>query len=111
MSPSSADEPSLALNKSEDAEASLRSSIYEHLLGKIESKVVRVGIIGLGYVGLPLARAFSDLGIAVLGFDIDPVKIDKLNRGESYIGHIPDTVIRQMRERQFEATVRLPAAR
>jgi UDP-N-acetyl-D-glucosamine dehydrogenase len=105
MSPSYADEPSLAFNKSEGAGASLLSLIHEQLLDKIETKAVRVGIIGLGYVGLPLARAFSDRGIAVLGFDVDQFKIDKLERGESYIGHIPDTAIGQMRERKFEATV------
>jgi UDP-N-acetyl-D-glucosamine dehydrogenase len=95
---------SLALNRSEDAGASLRSLIYEQLLEKIETTVARVGIIGLGYVGLPLACAFSDRGIAVLGFDVDASKIEKLERGESYIGHIPDSAIGQMRERKFEAT-------
>jgi UDP-N-acetyl-D-glucosamine dehydrogenase len=64
-----------------------------------------VGIIGLGYVGLPLARAFSDRGIAVLGFDVDPAKVERLARGESYIKHISAETICQMRERQFEATV------
>ena len=66
---------------------------------------MRVGIIGLGYVGLPLARAFSDRGIAVLGFDVDPAKVARLERGESYIGHISDARFGQMRERRFEATV------
>jgi UDP-N-acetyl-D-glucosamine dehydrogenase len=74
------------------------------LLSKIESGAVRVGIIGLGYVGLPLARAFAEHGIAVLGFDVDPAKIAKLERGQSYIGHIPDALIRQMHEQGFEAT-------
>jgi UDP-N-acetyl-D-glucosamine dehydrogenase len=74
------------------------------LLSRIESGSVRVGIIGLGYVGLPLARAFAERGIAVLGFDVDPVKIAKLERGESYIGHISEATIRQMREHKFEAT-------
>ena len=50
-------------------------------LAKIESGTVRVGIIGLGYVGLPLARAFAERGIAVLGFDVDPAKVAKLERG------------------------------
>ena len=77
---------------------------HQRLLSKIESGTVRVGIIGLGYVGLPLARAFADRGIAVLGFDVDPAKVAKLERGESYIGHIPDATIRQMREQRFEAT-------
>jgi len=74
------------------------------LLSKIESGSVRVGIIGLGYVGLPLAQAFAEKGIAVLGFDVDAAKVDKLNRGESYIGHLTDAVIGRMRERGFQAT-------
>ena len=55
-----------------DVAASGRKTHHAVLLSKIESGTVRVGIIGLGYVGLPLARAFSDRGIAVLGFDVDP---------------------------------------
>lgn len=55
-----------------------------------------MGIIGLGYVGLSLARAFAERGITVLGFDLDPVKIEKLNRGESYIGHISDQMIQRV---------------
>jgi UDP-N-acetyl-D-glucosamine dehydrogenase len=58
----------------------------------------------LGYVGLPLARAFSERAFAVLGFDVDPAKVAKLERGESYISHIDGVVIREMREKQFEAT-------
>jgi UDP-N-acetyl-D-glucosamine dehydrogenase len=85
--------------------AIIRSPFYETLWGKIESATVQVGIIGLGYVGLPLARAFSDRGIAVLGFDVDPIKVASLERGVSYIGHIADAVIRQMRDNKFEATV------
>jgi UDP-N-acetyl-D-glucosamine dehydrogenase len=77
---------------------------HQALLSKIESGAVRVGIVGLGYVGLPLARAFAERGIAVLGFDVDTAKVAQLERGESYIGHIPDAMIRQMRERRFEAT-------
>ena len=67
-----------------------RRPLHDALLKRIERGRVRVGIIGLGYVGLPLARAFSDRGIAVLGFDVDPAKVDRLERGESYIGHISD---------------------
>jgi UDP-N-acetyl-D-glucosamine dehydrogenase len=78
--------------------------LHAELLSKIESGAVRVGIIGLGYVGLPLARAFADRGIATLGFDVDPVKIARLERGESYIGHISDATIREMQEHRFEAT-------
>ena len=101
------DEPGSSQSKGRgrDSRASFNNPILEALLAKIESAAVRVGIIGLGYVGLPLARAFSDRGIAVLGFDVDPIKVARLERGESYIGHIPDAVIRQMRENGFEATV------
>src|SRR5271165_7391518 len=77
---------------------------HSTLLSKIESGTVRVGIIGLGYVGLPLARAFAEHGIAVLGFDLDAVKVSRLESGQSYIGHIPDATIRRMRENRFEAT-------
>ncbi len=87
------------------ADGNLPRSCHEALLARIESAAVRVGIIGLGYVGLPLARAFSDRRLAVLGFDVDPVKVARIERGESYIGHIPDAIIRQMRENAFEATV------
>jgi len=83
----------------------LRGSSSQALLTRVESGAVRVGIIGLGYVGLPLARAFSDRRIAVLGFDVDPAKVTRIERGESYIGHIPDANIAQMRENGFEATV------
>jgi UDP-N-acetyl-D-glucosamine dehydrogenase len=54
----------------------------------IRSKKAVVGVIGLGYVGLPLVRLFSLKGFRVLGFDIDPAKIEKLRRGESYIKSI-----------------------
>ncbi len=58
------------------------------LVRKIEGKQAVVGIIGMGYVGLPLALAFDRAGFRVLGFDVDPVKVRKLNRGESYLKHI-----------------------
>jgi len=58
---------------------------------KITSKTARVGIIGLGYVGLPLAIHFAEAGFFVTGFDIDRQKVEKLNRGESYINHIPSS--------------------
>jgi len=58
------------------------------LLKKIENKEARVGVIGLGYVGLPLVKTFLQQGFSVLGFDIDRRKVDMLNRGRSYIRHI-----------------------
>ncbi|HEY4114684.1 MAG TPA: nucleotide sugar dehydrogenase [Rhizomicrobium sp.] len=56
---------------------------------KLASRTLNVGIIGLGYVGLPLAHAFWQSGVKVTGFDIDASKIEKLGRAESYISHFP----------------------
>jgi len=76
------------------------------LAERIRERTATVGIIGLGYVGLPLARAFAQSGFRVLGFDVDGGKIAKLNSGRSYIKQIPDADVRAMRERGFEATDR-----
>jgi UDP-N-acetyl-D-glucosamine dehydrogenase len=66
---------------------------------------LHIGIIGCGYVGLPLALSFAGKGHSVLGFDTDPVKVEKLNRGESYIKHIPETEIaKHVRSKHFSAT-------
>ena len=65
-----------------------------------------VGVVGLGYVGLPLAHAFIGAGFRSLGFDVDPKKTERLNRSESYIGHIPSEWLKSWIEREkFEATV------
>jgi UDP-N-acetyl-D-glucosamine dehydrogenase len=77
------------------------------LIDKIRNRTARVGIIGLGYVGLPLARAFARTGFRVLGFDVDPQKVARLNAGKSYIKQFPDATIAGMREKGFEATDRL----
>ena len=66
------------------------------LLESIKNKTAIVGIIGLGYVGLPLALHFGSKGFKVIGFDLDTRKIDKLLHGESYIKHIPAERIRKM---------------
>lgn len=55
------------------------------LLQRVEAKEITVGVVGLGYVGLPLAVAFGEVGINVLGFEVSQPKIDALNRGESYV--------------------------
>jgi UDP-N-acetyl-D-glucosamine dehydrogenase len=70
----------------------------ETLIAAIASRHARVGIIGLGYVGLPLTAAFVSKGFAVLAFDIDQRKVDMLESGKSYIRQIPDQRIREMRE-------------
>ncbi|GAB4390645.1 MAG: UDP-N-acetyl-D-glucosamine 6-dehydrogenase [Thermodesulfovibrionales bacterium] len=59
------------------------------LIEKIESREARVGIIGLGYVGLPLVIEFCRAGFGVTGFDIDPEKVRMLKDGKSYLNHIP----------------------
>ncbi len=56
---------------------------------------LKVGVIGCGYVGLPLGLRFAEAGHRVIGFDVDKSKVEKLNRGESYIQHIPAAKIRQ----------------
>ncbi len=84
----------------------MESDHHEALRARIEDRSALVGIIGLGYVGLPLAHAFSAKGVAVLGFDTDASKVQRLERGESYIGHISDETIAQMRAESFEATDR-----
>lgn len=55
----------------------------------IKNKTARVGVVGLGYVGLPLIQAFVAAGYKTLGFDVDAAKVERLLAGESYIGHIP----------------------
>ncbi len=75
------------------------------LIGRIESKQALVGIIGLGYVGLPLVREFTAGGMKVLGFDVDPRKVETLAAGKSYIRHIPESLIGQLvGSGQFSAT-------
>jgi len=63
------------------------------LLARLENKKAQIAVVGLGYVGLPLALAFARKGYRVKGFDVDPSKIEKLQRRESYIRHIPATAI------------------
>ena len=79
---------------------------------RIEDKTARVGVIGLGYVGIPLVLEFGRQGYHVLGFDVDPVKVKMINAGQSYIKHIgPERIAAMVSEGLFEATAdyaRLP---
>ena len=70
----------------------------------IKSKEATIGIIGLGYVGLPLAIRFSEVGFKVIGFDIDEHKVNMLNEGKSYIKHINEGNISGMVKQGFIAT-------
>ena len=73
-------------------------------LKKIKSKDFTVGIVGLGYVGLPLAYAFSHKNIKTIGFDINSSQTETLNKKKSYLKHIPDEKIIDMQSKGFEAT-------
>ncbi|MBN1491432.1 MAG: nucleotide sugar dehydrogenase, partial [Phycisphaerae bacterium] len=75
------------------------------LAQKIESRKALVGIVGMGYVGLPLVRTFCGGGFRVVGYDVDPRKVRALNAGKSYIEHIPSEMVAGLvRSRQFKAT-------
>jgi UDP-N-acetyl-D-glucosamine dehydrogenase len=71
---------------------------------KIETREARIGIIGMGYVGLPLALLFSEERFVITGFDTDPDKVDTLNQGHSYIVRIPGTEVRAAWKNGFRAT-------
>ena len=75
------------------------------LLEKIKERDASIGIIGLGYVGLPLVREFHKAGFNVTGFDVDPQKADMLNKGKSYIRHITSESIKNLiADGRFKAT-------
>tara|TARA_B100001059_G_scaffold236247_1_gene285734 strand:+ start:1675 stop:2964 length:1290 start_codon:yes stop_codon:yes gene_type:complete len=76
--------------------------MYSQLLNKLEKKKITVGIVGLGYVGLPLARAFSLNKIKTIGFDNDKSKISKLKKGISYIKNFSNLTIQKMNRNNFE---------
>lgn len=75
------------------------------LISKFKNKTAVIGILGLGYVGLPLMLRYAELGFKVLGFDVDQSKIDSLHAGESYIEHISSEKIKQSIKNGFEATL------
>lgn len=72
------------------------SDLKQQLLDKIEARTARVGIVGMGYVGLPLAVAFAQAGFQVTGVDISAEKVDSLNGGVSYVEDVPDDVLRPL---------------
>ena len=71
----------------------------------IVNRNATIGIIGLGYVGLPLAIRFVEVGFKVIGFDIDDSKVKMLNNGKSYIKHISEDAICKMSDQGFMATI------
>ena len=82
----------------------IASSLFTDLKGRIESRKAKVGIIGLGYVGLPLALLYSEQKFAVTGFDIDQRKVDTLTKGGSYIFRITPAEIQAAKSSGFQAT-------
>jgi UDP-N-acetyl-D-glucosamine dehydrogenase len=82
----------------------LISSTSDSLATKLDNRTARIGVIGLGYVGLPLVLLFSEQDFRITGFDIDDKKIDVLSRGGSYIVRIPETEIQGAKRKGFTAT-------
>jgi UDP-N-acetyl-D-glucosamine dehydrogenase len=74
------------------------------LIQRLNDKQSVIGIVGLGYVGLPLMLRYQEVGYRVLGLDIDQTKVDRLNKGETYIAHIKPEAIRAARAGGFDAT-------
>jgi UDP-N-acetyl-D-glucosamine dehydrogenase len=83
------------------------NSTNDHLEGhlfRLTAGTYRLGIVGLGYVGLPLAHAAVEAGFSVVGFDVDETKVSLLRAGESYIGQVRPGHVCAMRDRGFHAT-------
>lgn len=76
----------------------------QQLINKLTEKSAVIGVVGLGYVGLPLALRYAEAGYEVLGFDIDPKKVEKISAGVTYIKHIPDHVIRSAVDNDFKVS-------
>lgn len=74
------------------------------LINKFGNKTAKIGIVGLGYVGLPLMLRYNAIGFDVLGIDIDQTKVDALLSGQSYIEHIPSSSVKQAIDNGFDAT-------
>ncbi|MFV8258363.1 nucleotide sugar dehydrogenase [Bdellovibrio bacteriovorus] len=74
------------------------------LSSDLKSKKAVIGIVGLGYVGLPLALRFSEEGYSVVGFDIDDFKVSRISEGQSYIEHIPSSSVKEAVSKSFTAT-------
>ncbi len=86
------------------------NSLKQDAIQKFSDRKAVIGILGLGYVGLPLMLRFSSVGFKVLGFDIDPEKVETLNAGRSYIEHIKSDTLATARTQGFEATTDMKRA-
>ncbi len=81
--------------------AEVSSLHLDSFLEKLERRTLTAGVVGLGYVGLPLTQLFTNRGLRVIGIDIDALKTERLMRGESYIRHIPSNVVQEMLEKDL----------
>src|SRR5438270_3130771 len=79
--------------QNEMSEAQIAVATAQLLEEKIKARTARVGIVGLGYVGLPLAVEFAKAGFTVTGIDVSEQKARRVNAGDSYIGDIPSSVL------------------
>jgi UDP-N-acetyl-D-glucosamine dehydrogenase len=68
-------------------------SHFQSLLSRIESRDALIGVVGMGYVGLPLAVAFGETGFSVLGFDVDEEVVRGVRGGRSHVGDVPDDTV------------------
>ncbi|MCJ7690323.1 MAG: NAD(P)-binding domain-containing protein, partial [Clostridiaceae bacterium] len=79
--------------------------LKEELLLKLKNKTAKLGVVGLGYVGLPLAVEKAKVGYEVIGFDVQDQKVQMINKGVNYIGDIVDSdLARLVREGKLKAT-------
>src|SRR4051812_26604094 len=86
-------------------EVMLKSVPVTNLIAHIEERRAIIGVIGLGYVGMPLSLVAATAGFKVIGFDIDAMRVAQINRGESFIKHIPaSAVVSALSHRRLEAT-------
>jgi UDP-N-acetyl-D-glucosamine dehydrogenase len=74
----------------------LESTLAQRLLERLESRTARVGVVGLGYVGLPLAVEFARGGLSAVGIDLDPRKIEAIANGQSYIPDVPSEAVAEL---------------
>jgi UDP-N-acetyl-D-glucosamine dehydrogenase len=75
--------------------------VKEQIIELIRAKKAHVGVVGLGYVGLPLLAEFANSGFQATGFEVDEKKAAQINSGESYIGDIPSSVVKQLVEKKL----------
>lgn len=93
-------------NRKVQPDMTTKDLLYGALADRIENREIAVGVIGLGYVGLPLAHGLVAADVAVVGFDVDPQKVEALGAGESYMEHLADETFTVLADSGlFEATV------